>query len=417
MCIQNHSLCPNWENISYGNIPHYLFEGIEDHRMDRRKLHSLKDILAISLCATISGAEGWEDMENFGKSKEYWLRTWLELPNGIPSDDTFRRVISTIKPQEFNQVLVKLGNWVKERLLPDNDNLNEEIDNQRDKEQIAIDGKCLRSATDKDHKRGAFYMVNAWSTNKSLALGQLKVNGKSNEITAIPEILKLISVKDCVISIDAAGTQKNIANDIKNANGDYILALKGNQESLHDEVWNFFKQAIAIYDNSQKLNEKGSTEMEAIGVGIYTTQEEGHGRVEKREVFATGNLTWLPMKEAWKGLQSIIAVRSTRMHHGKVSVETRHYISSLFSDPQKIGKCIRRHWSIENSLHWVLDVAFKEDEIGISNGYAAENLAILRTLSLSLLKRNKKSGGIKAKRKRAGWDTNFLMEALLSNYF
>ena len=409
----------NWENTPTVVLPLHLFEDVEDQRVERRKLHELSDILAISLCATMAGADGWEDMENFGKSKAVWLRTWLPIPNGIPSDDTFRRVISAIDPNQLSKTLDKLGKWMQDQLAintqEDDLSENDKIE-QANQKQIAIDGKCLRAATDEDHKRGNLYMLNAWSTDQGIALGQCKVNGKSNEITAIPELLELISIKNCIVTIDAAGAQKKIASKIINQGGDYVLALKGNQGSLHDEVCNYFEQAIDIFDKA-KIVDEGVKELQSIGISMHTTDEEGHGRKEKRELFLATDLAWLPMLEKWEGLKSVSMIRSTRICKGKESIENRFYISSLDESPQKIGECIRGHWGIENSLHWVLDVAFNEDDISISEGNAAANLSVLRSISLSLLKNSKHKGGVKAKRKRAGWDTDFLEEVLLSSNF
>ncbi len=420
MSMSDQATPQDWESIPGVSIPQNLFEGIKDPRVERRRLHVLKDILAIALCATISGADGWEDMETFGISKIDWLQTWLSLPSGVPSADTFRRVIAAIKPKEFNKVLVNLGDWLREYQPSSSEDPEEkpETDDEQGKQrQVAIDGKCLCSATDEDHKRGTFYMVNAWSTQEGLALAQLKVNGKSNEITAIPEILKFIDVKGCVVSIDAAGAQKDIASMIIDMEGDYILALKGNQGKLHNEIGNYFDQVIDLYDQLIKSGENAISQMSSIGVDMHVSHEYGHGREEKREFFVTESIDWLPMKDKWKGLQSVIAVRSTRTYNGKTSVETRYYISSLSANAQKTGRHIREHWKVENCLHWVLDVGFNEDDIYISDGHAAENLSVLRSLSLSLLRRSKAHGGIKAKRKRAGWNTKFLMEVLMSNHF
>jgi len=419
-----------WEQLPLANIPNEIFDKTEDPRVERCKLHLFKDILAIALCATIADADGWIEIEEFGKSKQTWLETWLELPSGIPSDDTFRRVISAIDPEYFGRALMNLRNWIRETLTrasnvedSADDASVEKGDGEKDDEeqkknypdgqQVAIDGKCLRSANDEDHKRGNFYMLNAWATEEGVALGQRKVNGKSNEIKEIPEILKTLSTKGRVFTIDAAGAQKNIAEIIVDGEGDYILGLKGNQETLHDEACNYFSQALEIYDQAQEKDSKGVAEMHSIDISIHTSESQGHGRHEKREVFVATELDWLPVRGKWKGLQSIIAVRSTRTYNGVTSVEIRYYISSLNLDAKQMGKYIRSHWSIENSLHWILDVAFDEDKISISKGNAPVNLSILRTLCLSLIKQNERKGGVKTKRKKAAWDFKFLCEVLM----
>jgi len=417
----------NWEQLSLGDMPNEIVEEIEDPRVDRCKLHLLKDILAITLCATVANADGWIEIEEFGKSKQAWLETWLELPNGIPSDDTFRRVISAIDPEQFGRALANLREWIREALtrasnMEDNaDDRSVEKDNEGEEDrekagngqQVAIDGKCLRSTNDEDHKRGNFYMLNAWATEEGVALGQRKVNGKSNEITEIPEILKALSIKGRIFTIDAAGAQKNIAEIIIDGEGDYILGLKGNQETLHNEACNYFSQALELYDQSQEKGLETATEMDSIGINVHTSESQGHGRHEKREVFVLTELDWLPVRENWKGLQSIVAVRSTRTCKGATSIEIRYYISSLNVDAKQMGKYIRSHWSIENSLHWILDVAFSEDKIGISKGNAPANLSMLRTLCLSLIKKNNRKGGVKTKRKKAAWDLEFLCEVLM----
>lgn len=417
----------NWEQLSLGDMPNDLVEEIEDPRVDRRKLHLIKDILAIALCATIANADGWIEMEEFGKSKQAWLESWLELPNGIPSEDTFRRVISAIDSEQFGRALANLREWIREALTrasnmedsADNRSMEKNNEGKEDREQagdgqqVAIDGKCLRSANDEDHKRGNFYMLNAWATEEGVALGQRKVNGKSNEITEIPEILKLLSIKGRIFTIDAAGAQKNIAEIIIDGEGDYILGLKGNQETLHNEACNYFSQALELYDQSQEKGLEIITELDSIGISVHTSESQGHGRHEKREVFVLTELDWLPVRKKWKGLQSIVAVRSTRTCKGATSVEVRYYISSLSVDAKPMGKYIRRHWSIENSLHWILDVAFSEDKIGISKGNAPANLSMLRTLCLSLIQKNNRKGGVKTKRKKAAWDLEFLCEVLM----
>jgi predicted transposase YbfD/YdcC len=364
----------------------YFFEKVQDPRRHNR-LHKLIDIIMIGICAVISGADTYEQIENFGKKRKRWLSKFLELPRGIPSHDTICRVFERIDPCEF-QNSFKL--WI------------ESVIQRTGIQVIAIDGKTLRRSHDHSKDKKAIHMISAWATSSEVVLGQLKTEEKSNEITAIPHLLKLLDISGCIITIDAMGTQKKIAKTIIERGGDYILALKENNENLYSDSKLFF-------DSMESFDQKDFV-FEA-----YETFDGGHGRIETRKYFMTSDIEWLHGREDWTGMKSICMVESTREVRCKVSVEKRYYISSLDSDAKKFGKSIRSHWGIENSLHWVLDIAFREDESRVRSGKAPENLVVLRHIALNLLKNSKTfKGSIKTKRLNAAMDTEYLQEVVFS---
>jgi len=358
------------------------FSEITDPRVDRTKLHKLEDILAIAICATICGAEGWYEMAFFGQCKQEWLGTFLELPNGIPSDDTFRRVISALKPDEFEACFQR---WTQA------------ISHQQE-DIIAIDGKTLRRSHDHPHGKTAIHLVSAWASKNKMVFGQIATDEKSNEITAIPKLLEMLVLEGSVVTIDAMGCQKKIAETIRNAQGDYIFSLKGNQGTLHDDVKLFLDDAIAHDRNDDSHN----------------TTDGGHGRVEIRKVWYSENVQWMTDRKDWPGLSSLIAVESQRYLGDKVSTERRYFISSLSGLGAKtMGRMIRSHWGVENKLHWSLDVSFGEDGCRIRKGFGAENVSRLRRIALNLLKQEETAKcGMKAKRNKAGWDENYLQKIL-----
>lgn len=365
------------------------FGKIEDPRIERKKLHKLIDILAITIAAVICGAEGWEDLEDFGECKKDWLKRFLELPNGIPSHDTFRRVISSIRPSEFQACFV---DWVQS------------VFQVTEGEVIAIDGKTARRSYEKgeENGHGPIHMVSAWASKAGFVLAQQKTEAKSNEITAIPLLLRVLELKGCIVTIDAMGCQKEIAKQIIKQEGDYVLALKGNQSSLAAGVKTSFEQAAL----------RG---YEGLQYDLFDDVDKGHGRIETRRCETLSNLFWFNDAQSWVGLKTICKLTSTREIKGKITVETRYYISSLPIGAQKIAESIRSHWGIENSLHWVLDVSLGEDDSRIRAGDAPENLAILRRLAINALKRetaNKR--GIKAKTKKCGWDNDYLRKVLVN---
>lgn len=364
------------------------FSKVTDPRKDRTKAHKLIDIIAIAICAIICGAEGWTDMENYGNSKVLWLKSFLELPNGIPSHDTFGRVFGKIDAQQF-----QLAFW--EWVWAVNDLVQGQI--------VNIDGKCLRGSDDKRLGKRAIYMVSAWAAENEIVLGQRKVDEKSNEITAIPELLKLLDISGCIVTIDAMGTQTAIAKTIQEADADYVLSVKENQGHLFEDI-------SVLFGVDREQNFKYSS------LGYDKIVNKGHGRIEIRECWSTSNPEYLNLirnAKNWAGLKSIAMVVSTRIIGGKESQDTRYYISSLDSDAKRISQIVRKHWSIENELHWVLDVALNEDRSRVRKDQAPENLAVLRHIALNLLKQEKTAkGGIHAKQLQAAWNDEYLLKIL-----
>lgn len=351
------------------------FGKIDDPRIDRKKLYPVDEILLTTLCAVICGAEGWNDVELFGKHKLDFLKEYLPYKNGIPSDDTFRRFFRAISPKAFQECFIK---WVNSLGITTLDKV------------IAIDGKTLRRSHDGDKK--ALHMVSAFATEARMVLGQCRTSEKSNEITAIPELLKLLAIKGSTVSIDAMGCQRAIAEQIVSKEGDYIFGLKGNQGSLYEDIVQFF--------DDKALLEEGD---------MYEGTDGGHGRIEVRKCLATDRIDWLTQRHNWAGLRSIIKVESKTESKENRKPDTRYYISSLPANAKRIHESIRSHWAIENSLHWVLDMSFNEDQSRIRKKNAPENMAIIKHVAINLIRQiQKKRQSIKALRKVAGWDDNTL---------
>ena len=359
---------------------------IKDPRMERTKLHSLKDILVIAVCATICGADNWEEMAEFGESKREWFATFLELANGIPSHDTFRRVFILIDNIELKTLFVE---WLSATVSLSRGSL------------VNIDGKNLCGSREPLKGKKALNMVSAWASEQSVVLGQVRCEEKSNEITAIPELLKILSLAGCIVTIDAIGCQKEIVKKIVEKEADYVISLKGNQGKLHKDIKEYLDWAERI----------GFKE---IGYDYCKTLEKGHGRIEERKCWVTEEIGWLPEKEDWKNLKSVVMVESIREVIGKEpTVERRYFISSLEANAKELLRCVRGHWAIENQLHWCLDIGFREDTCKVREAVSAENLATIRHIGINLLKQEKSSKrGIEGKRKKAGWDENYLLKVL-----
>jgi predicted transposase YbfD/YdcC len=356
------------------------FSSIKDPRVNRQKKHQLQDIFFISLCAMICGADNWVAIEAFGLAKEAWFTDLLGLAHGIPSHDTFGEVYAAIDTDQFSDCFFR---WVAD------------LASLTEGEVIAIDGKCLRRSVDKAAQKAAIHMVSAWAQHNNLVLGQVKVDAKSNEITAIPPLLSRLDIAGAVVTIDAMGCQKKIAEQIKRQGGDYVLSLKGNQGTLHDDVLTFFTSSLSP-------------------AAASVSYDGEHGRIETRTIRAMSAIAWLQERHAWPGLQSIIAVTAKRELGDKVTEETRYFISSLDAkDPKRLERVVRAHWAIENNLHWVLDIAFDEDSNRTRKGHSAANLAVIRHIALNLIKAEKTSKvGVKIKRLKAGWDNDYLLRVI-----
>ena len=364
------------------------FSVLEDPRVDRSKVHLLPEILFIAVCTMLCGGDGFTDMEVFGRAKEDWLRMYLSLPGGIPSHDTFGRVFSIIDPKAFSECFVK---WTQALHIA------------TEGEVIALDGKTIRHSFDTATGKKALHLVSAWASENGLALGHVKVDSKSNEIKAIPKLLEMIDIAGRIVTIDAMGCQREIAGEIIERRGDYVFCLKGNQESLHEEVKYFFDEAKAA-------------DFEDVEHSYFESVEKDHGRIETRRCWVVEDdaIRWLEKGNLWPGLKSIAAIEGRRKMSGKTTVETRYFISSLAGRAAKLVNAAREHWGIENSLHYVLDVTLNEDASRIRKDNAPENLATLRKIVINLIKNAKNSKtSVRGSLKKAAWDNSYLERLLV----
>ncbi len=363
------------------------FTQVKDPRVEKTRLHSLTNIITISILAVIAGAEGWEDIEEYGVNKKEWLETFLELPFGIPSPDTFRRVFERINPKEFEQCFQM---WIQSLV----EKLGVEV--------VAIDGKALKGSSDRKSPPKALHLVSAWSKEHRLVLGQTKVSAESNEITAIPALLEMLDISGCIITIDAMGTQKSIAKKIIEADADYVLSLKDNHPTLHQKVKNWFETA-------QSLGFKD------VDVNISQRVEKGHHRIENRKVYTVpvSQIPALHEQDDWAGLKTVVMVVRSIQHWHKTTNEVQFYISSLASDANKIGSAIRQHWGIENAVHWTLDVTFHEDKCRIHSLHSPQNFALLRRIALNALERETSfRRSIRQKSRRAAMNDRYMVLVL-----
>ena len=370
--------------------PHSIqahFSVLPDPRIDRRRRHKLLDILVIALCAGLCGIDDFAGVELFARLKKDWFSTFLELPGGIPSHDTFGRVFSRLDPKAFEACF---RNWIAALAEVATEGV------------VAIDGKSLRGSFDTASGKSPLHLVSAFSASSELCLGQVTTDEKSNEITAIPALLQTLGLKGCIVTIDAMGCQKEIARQIVvDAKADYILALKGNQGTLHQDVRDYFEAPGALWKDAPH--------------SVFEETDKGHGRIEIRRVVATGALGWLAQRKDWRGLTSLAMVESTRIIGEKETTERRYYITSLPADATRIGRAVREHWAIENRLHWCLDVTYNDDASRIRKDHGPQNMAVLRRLSVNLLRQielGPRKVSLRGRLIMANHDPSFILRAL-----
>lgn len=363
------------------------FSDIYDPRVQGRCDYPLIEMLTIAICATIAGAEGWTDMETFGKSKAEWLKQFLELENGIPSHDSFGDVFGMIDGEEFQRSFTR---WVAR------------VFTVTEGQVVAIDGKTARRSHDKSIGKDAIHMVSAWANTNGIVLGQRQVDDKSNEITAIPELLDLLSITGCIVTIDAMGCQKKIAQKIRDKQADYVLSVKENQGNLYQDIEDWFAYADKV-------------EFKDIEHDYHKQVNKGHGRLEIRQCWVIADpvaFEYIRHYEGWTDLNAIVRLKRERRLPDTRQEETAYYITSLEADAQKIVNATRHHWSIENNLHWVMDVTFREDDMRIRKGNSSQNMVVLRHIALNILKKDPSKSSLKQKRYKATLDDTFLLKLL-----
>ena len=368
----------------------YHFDNLEDPRIDRKKLYPLTEILFVVICASICGAQSWRDFVTFGEEKLEYLQRFLPFENGIPSKNTFARVFASLNPDEFKQCFIA---WVQ--------SFQQALGNL-----IAIDGKTLRKSFDKASGQSPIHMVSAFAATSKLVLGQQKISDKSNEITAIPKLLELLALEGMIVSIDAMGTQKEIARKIREKKADYVLALKGNHSTLHDDI------RLFLSAETQKVN---STQIKDRCEDF----DKGHGRIEHRLCYVSDQIDWLTQRKQWQDLKTIAMVESRITIGEKTSIEQRYFISSLPPNAKQLAEAIRSHWAVENSLHWILDVTLREDDSRVRKDNAPENMAMVRHIILNMLQNTKKKFkdmSIKRLQKKAGWGDLTLDMILMADF-
>jgi predicted transposase YbfD/YdcC len=364
---------------------------LPDPRVRGRCDHELVDVLVIALCCLICGGEGFNDMEDFGKAKRKWFKTFLRLRGGIPTHDTFNRVLAALKPEAFLEVFMQWTQRLRETVA-------EEI--------VTLDGKALRRALDQGQSPRV--IVSAWAASNALVLGQVEVPDKTNEITAVPKLLRALELAGCIVTLDAMGCQKEIAREIREADADYVLALKANQGQAYEEIKRYLDDAVARHDQTAPVHRN------AVPLAFKQTVEKDHGRLEIRRYWQSEDVGWCAGRRQWEDLRSVGMVESVRQVGRQTpTVDRRYYLSSLEVSVERFARSVRGHWGVENSLHWVLDVQCGEDRSRVRTGHAAANLATLRRLALNLLKKDlTKRRGIKGKQLNASWDHSYLLRLL-----
>jgi len=373
--------------VSLDSVVKY-FESLPDPRHTRNRRHLLVDVIVIAVCGVIVGCEGPTAIVRWAKAKKEWLGQFLALPNGIPSRDCLRRVLSALKPEAFQECFQR---WIAECLTADADGSHR---------TIAIDGKTMRRSHDRAGGLGPLHLVSAWASEQGIALGQIATEEKSNEITAIPELIDQIDIQDAVVTIDAMGCQKEIAKKIKGGGGDYVLAVKDNQPKLHQAIEEFFAEAL-------------EDDLGQVPHRRHETHDKGHGRMDDRYYYLAKLPDGFAFKKQWPGIKAIgMAIRITEKSDGTRSDDVRYFIASRYLSGKRFAQSVRGHWGIENSLHWVLDVTFNEDQSRARERRLGDNLSWLRRFGISLLKQHPSKDSIKGKSQIAGWSNDFLMQVL-----